>query len=93
MGPNEGDTLHEVECGQHQELLGVGAHLQQVVVTEVSVDEREQVALGMLVAEVLDDLVDQVVGRRVRVSERRFESNEIERACAGSGSDSTDRHQ
>jgi hypothetical protein len=61
IGPNEGDARHEVEHGQHQELLGLGADLHQVVVAEVSIDEREQVALGVLVAELLDDLVDQIL--------------------------------
>ena len=44
---------------QEQEFLCVGAHPRQVVLAEIALDEREQVALGVLVAELLDDLVDE----------------------------------
>jgi hypothetical protein len=55
----DGDELHEVEGGHQQVLLGVGACAQQVVLAEVSIDEGEQVAFGMLTAELLGDLVGQ----------------------------------
>lgn len=42
---NEGDTLREVGGGHQQVFLGVGAHTQQVVVADVSVDEGKQEAL------------------------------------------------
>lgn len=54
--PTRAGALHEVKGGQQQVFLGLGAHTQQVVVAEVSIHEREQVALGMLVAELLDHL-------------------------------------
>jgi len=39
----------------------MAAHAQQAVIAEVAEDERDQVALGMLVAELLADLVREVV--------------------------------
>jgi hypothetical protein len=55
-----GHALHEVEGGQQQVFLGVGSHAQQVVLAKVAIHEREQVALGVIDAELRDHLLDEV---------------------------------
>ena len=60
LSANEGNALNEIEDGKQQVLFCVGAHGQQIVLAKVAVDECEQIALGVLVAELLDDLVGQL---------------------------------
>ncbi|MEI2787389.1 MAG: hypothetical protein V9E93_00750 [Steroidobacteraceae bacterium] len=63
--PDEGNALHQVERAHHQVLLRLGAHGHQVVVAQVAIDERQQVALGMFVVELLDDLDRQFLRQPV----------------------------
>lgn len=60
--PGRRDALDEVEYGQQQGRLGVSAHFQEIVLAEVAVDVREQVALGMFAVELRDQFGSEFGG-------------------------------
>ncbi|MGJ7567768.1 hypothetical protein ACSFBM_28210 [Variovorax sp. GB1R11] len=56
---NVSNAPHEVEGDQQQELLGVSLHAQQVVLSEITIHKRQQVALDVVGSELRDHLLDE----------------------------------
>ena len=60
MGTDVGDALDEVEHGEEQVLFGFRPHLQQIVLAEVAVCERQQIAFGVFIAELRNNLRGEI---------------------------------
>ena len=60
-GCGGGDAFDEIEGGQQQVFLGIASHRQQVTIAQVAVDERQQIALRMIVDASLGGLPHELV--------------------------------